>query len=141
MSRESHAECPNDPKATVGIGKDPNDMGTSANLLVEALKHVGRFQVFAVGERQAEVGQGLFDVVLDPAGELGIFSAPFGEPSRKIAPIIHPAQLLSAIAPGAAGMAYRRQPKGAEGTQERRRYQSCRSNPSPWTYQSARDDQ
>src|SRR5215475_14443475 len=59
----------------VGIGKDPNDMGTSANLLVEALKHVGRLYVFAVGERQAEVGQGLFDVVLDPAGELGIFSA------------------------------------------------------------------
>jgi len=73
MSRESHAECPNEPKATVGIGKDPNDMGTSANLLVEALKHVGRFQVFAVGERQAEVGQGLFDVVLDPAVSLGYF--------------------------------------------------------------------
>jgi hypothetical protein len=56
------------------------------NLPVEALEHVDRFHVFAVGERQAEVGQGLFNVLLDPAGELGLFSAPCGEPGRKIAP-------------------------------------------------------
>jgi len=105
MSRESPRRAPETSRMQlVGIGKDPNDMGTSANLLVEALKHVGRFHVFAVGERRAEVGQGLFDVVLDPAGEPGIFSALFSEPSRKIAPdlreiapIIHPAQLQQAV--------------------------------------------
>jgi hypothetical protein len=37
-------------------------------------------------QRQAEVGQRLLDVVLDPAGELGIFAAPFTEPGRQVAP-------------------------------------------------------
>jgi hypothetical protein len=42
--------------------------------------------------------------MFDPAGELGIFSAPVGEPGRKIAPdltevapITHPAQLQQAV--------------------------------------------
>jgi hypothetical protein len=38
-----HAERPNEPKATVGIGKDPDDMARSANLLVEAPQHVVDF--------------------------------------------------------------------------------------------------
>jgi hypothetical protein len=51
--------------------------------------------------RQPVEGQGLVDIVFDPAGELGIFRRPLGEPGGQIAPrldevapIIQPAQLL-----------------------------------------------
>jgi hypothetical protein len=82
-----------------------------------------RFHVFAVAERQTEVGQGLFDVVLDPAGELGIFFALFGESGREIAPdlreiapIIHPAQLQQAVVVDRAGNVIECVPELRKGT-------------------------
>jgi hypothetical protein len=45
-------------------------MGAAPDLLVEALQHIGRFEVLMVLPRQPVKGQRLVDVVFDPAGEL-----------------------------------------------------------------------
>lgn len=42
--------------------------------------------MLAVRERQAEVGERFLDVVLEPAGELAVFTAPFAKPGGEIAP-------------------------------------------------------
>ena len=53
---------------------------------------------------QAIEGQRLVDILFHPAGELWIFTRPFGEPSGEIAarlgeiaPVIKPAQLLQTV--------------------------------------------
>ena len=43
---------PHQPEATLAIGKDPHDMSTAFDLLVEALQHVGRFEMLMVLPRQ-----------------------------------------------------------------------------------------
>jgi hypothetical protein len=45
-------------------------MSTAFDLLVEALQHVGRFEMLMVLARQPIEGQCLVDIVFDPAGEL-----------------------------------------------------------------------
>jgi hypothetical protein len=45
-------------------------MSAPPDLLVEALQHIGRFKVLMVLARQPVKGQGLVDILLDPAGEL-----------------------------------------------------------------------
>jgi len=47
-------------------------MGAAFDLLVEALQHVGRFQMLVMLARQPVKAQRLVDVVFDPAGEPGI---------------------------------------------------------------------
>ena len=44
------------PEAALAIGKDAHDMGAAFDLLVEALQHVGRFQMLMVLARQAVKG-------------------------------------------------------------------------------------
>jgi hypothetical protein len=63
-------QCPHQPQAALAIGEDAHDMGATPNFLVEALQHVGRFEMFMVLPRQPVKGQRLVDVVFDPAGEL-----------------------------------------------------------------------
>ena len=63
-------ERPHQPEATLAIGEDPHDMSTAFDLLVEALQHVGRFEMLMVLTRQPIEGQCLVDIVFDPAGEL-----------------------------------------------------------------------
>jgi hypothetical protein len=60
-------------------------VGTALDLLIEALQHVGRFEMLMMLTRQPIKRQGFVDVLLDPTGELGIFARPFGEPSGQIA--------------------------------------------------------
>ena len=60
-------------------------MGAALDLLVQALQHVGRFEMLMMLARQPVKGQRLVDILFDPAGELGVFGRPFGEPGRKIA--------------------------------------------------------
>jgi hypothetical protein len=48
-------------------------MAAALDLLVEPLQHICRFEMLVVLARQPVKGQRLVDVVLDPAGELGIF--------------------------------------------------------------------
>ena len=50
------------------------DMGTTPDLLIEALQHVGRFEMLMVLARQPVEGQRLIDVLFNPAGELGVFA-------------------------------------------------------------------
>jgi hypothetical protein len=45
-------------------------MGAKPGLLVEALQHVGRFEMLLMLAQQPVEGQRLVDVVFDPAGEL-----------------------------------------------------------------------
>ena len=54
--------------------------------------------------RQAIESQCLVDVLFDPAGELGIFARPFGEPGGEIAarlgeiaPVVEPPQFLQTV--------------------------------------------
>ena len=63
-------ERPHEPQATFVIGKDAHDLGAAPDLLVEALQHIGRFEVLMVLPRQPVKRQRLVDVVFDPAGEL-----------------------------------------------------------------------
>jgi hypothetical protein len=79
-------ECPDQPSTARGGGEDADDLGAPLALLIEALKEVGGLQVFVVLARQALKGQGLIDVLLDPAAQLGVGRLPFGEPGRKVAP-------------------------------------------------------
>jgi hypothetical protein len=62
------------PQATLAIGEDAHHVGTAPDLLIEALQHVGRFEMLMVLARQAVEGQRLVDVLFDPAGELGVFA-------------------------------------------------------------------
>src|SRR6266446_6386550 len=41
-------ERPHQPEAALGIGEDPHDLGATFDLLVQALQHVGRFQMLMV---------------------------------------------------------------------------------------------
>jgi hypothetical protein len=61
---------PDQPQATLAIGKDAHDVGAALDLLVQALQHVGRFEMLMVLARQAVEAQRLVDIVFDPAGEL-----------------------------------------------------------------------
>ena len=61
---------PHQPQATLAIGKDAHNLGAAPDLLVEALQHIGRFEVLMVLSRQPVKGQRLVDIVFDPAGEL-----------------------------------------------------------------------
>ena len=47
---------PHQTQATLGIGEDPHHLGAALDLLVEALQHVGRFQMLMVLARQAVKG-------------------------------------------------------------------------------------
>jgi len=60
---------PHQPQATLAIGENAHDMGAAPDLLVEAVQHIGRFEVLMVLARQPVKGQRLVDVVFDPAGE------------------------------------------------------------------------
>jgi hypothetical protein len=91
-------------QAARGVGKDPHDEGAALQLLVQPLQHVGRLHMLVVRQRQPVVGQGLLDVILDPACQLGVLALPLGEPGREVAPdlgelapIVKPAQLHQAI--------------------------------------------
>ena len=84
-------------------------MGAAPDFLVEALQHVGRFEMLMVLERQAIEGQRLFDILLDPGDELWVAGAPFGDPGGEVAaglvdraPVVEPAQLLQAVVIGLA---------------------------------------
>jgi hypothetical protein len=68
------------PEAALAIGKDAHDMGAAFDLLVKPLQHVGRFEMLMMPTRQSVKGQRLVDILFDPAGELGVFTRPFGEP-------------------------------------------------------------
>ena len=57
-----HAERPEQPLAALGVRKDPDDMGSAFELLVDALKHIGGFQVLVVRRRIAVEGEGFLDV-------------------------------------------------------------------------------
>ena len=59
---------PHQPQATLAIGENAHDMGAAPDLLVEAVQHIGRFEVLMVLARQPVKGQRLVDVVFDPAG-------------------------------------------------------------------------
>ena len=45
-------QCPHQPQAALAIGEDAHDMGAAPNFLVEALQHVGRFEMLMVLPRQ-----------------------------------------------------------------------------------------
>ena len=49
-------ERPDQSQAAFGVWEDAHDVGAAFDLLVEALQHVGRFQVLVVLARQAEEG-------------------------------------------------------------------------------------
>jgi hypothetical protein len=53
---------------------DTHDVGAALDLLVEALQHVGRFEMLMMLARQPIEGQRLVDAFFDPAGELGVFA-------------------------------------------------------------------
>ena len=61
---------PHQPQTALAIGEDAHDMSAAFDLFVEALQHVGRFEMLMVLPRQPVKGQRLVDVVFDPAGEL-----------------------------------------------------------------------
>jgi hypothetical protein len=46
-------ERPHQTQATFAIGEDAHDMGAAPDLLIEALQHIGRFEVLMVLTRQA----------------------------------------------------------------------------------------
>jgi hypothetical protein len=75
---------PHQPQAALGIGEDPHDVGAALDLLVEALEHVGRFEMLMVLARQPVESQGLVDVFFDPGGEPRLFGRPSGEPGGQI---------------------------------------------------------
>ena len=80
------SQRPDEPQTALGIGEDSHHTGAPPDLLVKAFQHVGRLHVLAVRQRQAEIGQDLLDVVFHPAGELGVFTAPFAKSGGQIAP-------------------------------------------------------
>jgi hypothetical protein len=61
-------------EATLFIGKDPHDMGPAFEFFVQAFQHVGAFEMLMMLARQPVEGEGLVDILFDPAGELRIFS-------------------------------------------------------------------
>jgi hypothetical protein len=61
-------------KATLAIGEDAHDMGAPHDLLVQALQHVGRFEMLMMLARQPIESQRLVDVLFNPAGELWVFA-------------------------------------------------------------------
>ena len=63
-------QCPHQPQTAFAIWEDAHDMGAAPDLFVQALQHIGRLEVLMVLARQPVKGQGLVDILLDPAGEL-----------------------------------------------------------------------
>ena len=63
-------ERPHQPQTALAIGEDAYDMGAASDLLVQSLEHISRFEVLMVLARQPVTGQGLVDILFDPAGEL-----------------------------------------------------------------------
>jgi len=73
------------PQAALAIGEDAHYVGAALDLFIEALQHVGRFEMLMMLTRQSVKSQRFVDVLFDPAGELGVFAGPFGEPGGQIA--------------------------------------------------------
>jgi hypothetical protein len=63
-------ERPHQPQTALAIGEDAHDVSSAPDFLVQSLKHIGRFEVLVVLARQPVKGQGLVDILFDPAGEL-----------------------------------------------------------------------
>ena len=59
-------ERPHQPPATLAIGEDAHDMGAPLDLLVQALPHVGRFEMFMMLARQAMESQRLAEIPRPP---------------------------------------------------------------------------
>ena len=91
------------------VGEDAHDAGPPPDFLVEALEHVGAIEMLLVLAEQAVEGERLLDRLVDPADELFIADAPFGDPGGEVAaglldraPVIEPAQVLQAVVVGLA---------------------------------------
>src|SRR5213075_2642326 len=96
-------QCPHQPQAALAIGEDAHDMGAAPDFLVEALQHIGRFEVLMVLPRQPVKRQRLVDVVFDPAGELcglaylGLAEAAELIRAKKLSPVEYATTLLARI--------------------------------------------
>ncbi len=73
------------PQAARFVGEDAHEQGAAFDLLVEALEHVGRFEMLVVLARQPVEGEGLVDIRLDPGAEFRVLVLPTGEPGGEIA--------------------------------------------------------
>ncbi len=52
-------ERPHEPQATLRVRKDAHHVRAPLDLLIEALRHIRRFHMLVVGERQAVIGERL----------------------------------------------------------------------------------
>src|SRR5271163_1138973 len=65
------------PQAALAIGEDAHNVSSAFDLLVEALQHVGGFEMLVMLPRQPVEGQRFVDLLFDPAGR----------PSRSTQPV------------------------------------------------------
>ena len=71
-------------QAACVVWEDAHDQGAALEFLVEAFEQVGALEMFVMGMREAMESEGLFDVFLDPGGELGVFGLPALDPSGEV---------------------------------------------------------
>jgi hypothetical protein len=67
-------ERPDEAQAALNIWEEAHDVGSTPDLLVETLQHVGGLEVLVVLARQPEEGQRLFDGLLRPARQARILA-------------------------------------------------------------------
>jgi hypothetical protein len=92
------------PQAARGGLSGEHDAGLDRGRWERDHEHVGTFEMLVVLARQPVESQRLLDTLFDPAGQLGIFAGPLGEPGgelaarfAEIAAVVQPTQLLQAV--------------------------------------------
>jgi len=98
---------PDEAKATLSIGKDPDHPGPALDLVIRPLQHVDTLQLLVMSDRQAIEGERLCDVFLRSVAEAGMDALPPRDPGaavllgpREVATVMEPAELLQAVVIG-----------------------------------------
>jgi hypothetical protein len=104
-----HGQRPDQPQATLRVGKNPDYQHASLQLLIDPLEHIYALEVLVALPRQPVKNPGLLDVGLHPFAKLRMFALPTLEPPRQalprllhIPPVIEPPQLRQAVVIGLA---------------------------------------
>ncbi len=75
---------PNEPQSAFLVRKDSDDMGSTLELLIKPLEHIGAFEMFMMLSRQSVKGKSLLDVLFDPCAESRVFFLPAKQLGRRV---------------------------------------------------------
>ena len=86
------------------IREDADDMGSTFELLVKPLEHIGALEMLVVLSGQPVKSQRLLNVLFDPRAKFWVFLLPAKQPGRQIsasfpdvAPVVKPSQFYQTV--------------------------------------------